>query len=123
MQTDELISVREYLTTSYDPDCDNVDGVVEERNAGETDYSALQMAVAAYFYERRKEWGVTVLPEQRVQVSERVKDYLQFGVPYIFLLDPMTRKAYRCTAEGMFEVSELHTENPETVVPLEALFE
>ena len=166
MQTEELISVREYLSTSYRPDCDYVDGVVEERNVGETDHSALQMALAANFYERRREWGVTVLPEQRVQVSptrfrvpdvcivagpkpkeqilqipplicieilspedrlsrfqERVKDYLHFGVPCIFLLDPMTRKAHRCTPEGMFEVCELRTENPDTVVPVEALFE
>jgi len=34
MRTGELISVREYLTTSHDPDCDYVDGVVEERNGG-----------------------------------------------------------------------------------------
>jgi len=30
MQTEELISVREYLSTDYSPDCDYVDGVVEE---------------------------------------------------------------------------------------------
>ena len=57
MPTEELVSVREYLSSSYDPDCDYVDGVVEERNLGEKDHSSLQMAVAAYFYARRKEWG------------------------------------------------------------------
>jgi hypothetical protein len=31
------ISVSEYLHTSYRPDCDYVDGVVEERNLGELD--------------------------------------------------------------------------------------
>ena len=166
MKTPVLVSEEEYLHSSYDPDCDYVDGVVEERNVGETDHSAVQIAVAAYFYERRKQWGVTVLPEQRVQVSptrfrvpdvcvvvgpkpkeqiirtpplicieilspddrlsrvrERLNDYLRFGVPYAFLLDPETRKAYRWTTAGMTEVSELRTENPETVVPLEALFE
>ena len=30
MQTGELISIREYLSTSYRPDCDYVDGVVVE---------------------------------------------------------------------------------------------
>ena len=69
MQTEELISVREYLTTAYDPDCDYVDGVVEERNLGERDHAKLQGAVFAYFYNRRKEWGIHVFPEQRVQVS------------------------------------------------------
>jgi Uma2 family endonuclease len=166
MQTDELISVREYLSTSYDPDCDYVDGVVEERNEGEKDHAKLQGAVFVYYYNRRKEWGIHVYPEQRIQVSptrfrvpdvcviaglepeeqifrsppficieilspddrlsrvrERLNDYLRFGVPNAFLLDPATRKAYRWTTAGMSEVSELRTENPEIVVPLEALFE
>ena len=52
----ELVSVREYLSTAYRPDCDYVDGVVVERNLGEYDHGRLQMAVSAYFYARRKEW-------------------------------------------------------------------
>jgi len=28
----EFVSVREYLTTSYRPDCEYVDGRIEERN-------------------------------------------------------------------------------------------
>ena len=35
METGGLISVREYLSTSYRPDCDYVDGEVQERNLGE----------------------------------------------------------------------------------------
>jgi Uma2 family endonuclease len=167
MHTDELISVREYLTTSYDPDCDYVDGAVEERNLGEFDHARLQGAVFAYLYAHRKQWGIHVVPEQRVQVSptrfrvpdvcvilagpeppeqifrtppficieilspedrlskvkERVDDYLRFGVPYVWLLDPQTRKAYRSTEQGMLAVSELRTEQPEIVVPLADLFE
>jgi Uma2 family endonuclease len=69
MATGALVSVQEYLTTSYDPDCDYVDGIIEERNVGEFDHASLQMAVAAYFYARRKELGITIVPEQRVQVS------------------------------------------------------
>jgi Uma2 family endonuclease len=166
MPTEELVSVREYLSSSYDPDCDYVDGVVEERNLGEKDHSSLQMAVAAYFYARRKEWGIYVYPEQRVQVSptrfrvpdvcvvagsepveqifrtpplicieilspedrlskvrQRLDDYLHFGVPYVWLLDPQTRKAWRCTPDGMSEVKDLITQTPAINVPVEALFE
>lgn len=165
MATGSLVSVHEYLSTSYRPDCDYVDGVVLERNLGEYDHARLQMAVSAFYYLRRKEWGIRVVPEQRVQVSttrfrvpdvcvvlgepgeqifrsppficievlskddrlsemrERVQDYLTFGVPYIWILDPATRQAWRCIPEGTQEVSELRTENPETVVPLVDLFE
>ncbi len=35
MATKALIPVSEYLRTSYSPDCDYVDGEVQERNLGE----------------------------------------------------------------------------------------
>ena len=69
MPTGTLISVEEYLATSYRPDCDYVDGHVEERNLGEFDHSSLQTAVAAYFWANRKKWGIHVVVEQRVQVK------------------------------------------------------
>jgi Uma2 family endonuclease len=69
MPSGTLISVEEYLATSYRPDCDYVDGRIEERNLGEWDHSKLQAAITAYFYQRRKSWNISVAPEQRVQVS------------------------------------------------------
>jgi Uma2 family endonuclease len=166
MITDELISVREYLSTSYDPDRDYVDGVVVERNAGEHDHARLQKALILYFHERRKEWGTHVIQEQRVQVSstrfrvpdvcvvlgpaprvqiltdppfvcieilspedrlaamqEKVDDYLHMGVRYVWIINPNNHKGYRGTATGLELITELRTENPEIVVPIEALFE
>jgi Uma2 family endonuclease len=64
-----LISVKQYLANNYRPDCDYVDGRIEERNLGEWDHSKLQAAITAYFYQRRKSWNISVAPEQRVQVS------------------------------------------------------
>jgi Uma2 family endonuclease len=166
MSIDAQVSVREYLTTDYSPDCDYVDGVVEERNLGEYDHAQLQTALAAYLFSRRKQWGVRVVVEQRVQVAptrfripdlcvmldeepkeqiltkppfmcieilspedrmsrmqERVNDYIRFGVPYVWILDPKEQKAYRCTTAGLTEVAELRTGNPEILVPLRELFE
>ena len=69
MPAETLISVEEYLATSYRPDCDYVDGRIEERNLGEWDHADLQTAVAAYFRARAKKWGIRAVVEQRVQVS------------------------------------------------------
>ena len=69
MPTSALVSVEEYLNTSYHPDCDYVDGRVVERNLGELDHSDLQTEIAVYFRLRRKQWGVHAFVEQRVQVS------------------------------------------------------
>ena len=58
MQTGELMSIREYLSTSFRPDCDYVDGEIVERNVGEYDHSRLQGAIIFHLFERRKEWGI-----------------------------------------------------------------
>jgi Uma2 family endonuclease len=63
------ISVSEYLHTSYQPDCDYVDGVIEERNLGELDHSEVQRAFLLYIDHRRKEWRIHTYPEIRVQTS------------------------------------------------------
>jgi Uma2 family endonuclease len=63
-----MISVEEYLRTSYSPDCDYVDGEVLERNLGELDHGWLQTAIASYFFARRQRWGISVIVEWRVQV-------------------------------------------------------
>src|SRR5260370_9499088 len=75
------ISVEEYLTSIYKPDCDYVDGEVLERNMGEMDHGRVQMAVGAYFFARRKEWNITVVPEVRVQVKPK-----RFRIPDLCVL-------------------------------------
>jgi len=67
-------------------------------------------------------------PEDRMtRVRDRVKDFLDMGVPYVWwVLDPQTRTAYCATAaEGLREIRSgiLSTENPALEVPLSELFE
>ena len=69
MASRTLISVEEYLRTSYRPDCDYVDGEVLERNVGETDHSWLQKKIILYLGIREQQLGICVLPEERVQVK------------------------------------------------------
>ena len=168
VQADTLISRDEYLTTSYRPDREYLDGVVLERNVGEYDHSRLRMLLGAYLHGREKQYGIRAVPEQRVQVQpsrfrvpdlcvvksdfpieqiftrppflcveilskddrmtemqERIDDYLSFGVPYLWLLDPRTRRAYIYNAGSMHEVQDgvLRTSDPDIAVPLAELFE
>ena len=64
-----LMTMEEYLHTSYRPDCDFVDGVVEERTLGETKHGMLQMEVGFWFRSRRSEWKIRVIAELRTRVS------------------------------------------------------
>ena len=63
------LTLEEYLRTSYEPDCDFVDGHIEERNVGEREHSILQIALGAWFFNRRAEWKIVVMAEQRTRVS------------------------------------------------------
>lgn len=69
MESRTLISVEEYLRTVYDPDCDYVDGEVQERNLGDRDHGLIQKKLILFFAAREQQWRITVYPEQRVQIS------------------------------------------------------
>lgn len=69
MGTATLVPVSEYLSTDYSPDREYVDGELEERNMGERDHGNVQMALSAYLYNRRKQLGIRVFLEQRIQLS------------------------------------------------------
>ena len=139
------ISVEEYLRTTYRPDCDYVDGVVEERNLGERDHSWTQGRLVTFFMSRFRETGIAAIPEWRVQVrpirfripdivvtrgkpdeqiltkppllcveilspedtisrvNARVQDYLEFGVPAVWVIDPRERTVWIYRKDGMQE--------------------
>jgi Uma2 family endonuclease len=166
MSVTELIPVEEYLSTVYSPDCDFVDGVLEDRNVGERDHGLIQAALIVWFSARRKELGIVVIPEQRVQVSSsrfrlpdvcvtlglpdeqiyttppflcieilspldqmgrvlaKIADYLNFGVPYVWVIDPRDRTAAVYTASEAKPVNDgiLRTQNPDIALPLSELF-
>jgi Uma2 family endonuclease len=161
--TTVAISISEYLDTVYRPDCEYIDGELLERNLGEVDHSRLQMLLSRYLSYREKQWGIVVLPEQRVQVKatryrvpdisvvvgqlpttpilgeppflcieilsrrdsmesvqERIDDYLSFGVPNVWVVNPRTLRGYHYTADGMREAKDgtLRTVNPDIQVPI-----
>ncbi|MGA3237808.1 MAG: Uma2 family endonuclease [Bryobacteraceae bacterium] len=64
-----LVSIEEYLSSTYEPDCDYVDGVLEERNLGEYDHGNLQTTISAYLKYRARSWSVRVIVELRIRVS------------------------------------------------------
>ena len=69
MSSRTLISVEEYLRSSYEPDCDFVDGEIEERNVGELNHGVLQLRVGAYLLAQYGRTGATVATECRIRVK------------------------------------------------------
>jgi Uma2 family endonuclease len=60
-------------------------------------------------------------PEDRmVEMQERIDDYLSFGVKYVWIVDPSTRRGYIRTSDGSKEANDgvLRTDNPKIEVPL-----
>ena len=142
MSTAAQVSLEEYLNTSYEPDCDYVDGVLEERNVGKRRHARTQTRLALWLGAREQRYGYQVVVEQRVKVAGtrvripdicllpasdddevtqgppllcievlspedrwsrvdvRLKDYLAFGVPTIWVIDPYANEAWVVTAEA-----------------------
>src|ERR1700730_18197386 len=78
-----LVSVEEYLHTDYSPDCDYVDGVLEDRNVGQRDHAIAQTLIAGFLLQFRKALGALVVVEQRVQISKT-----RFRVPDVCVVLP-----------------------------------
>jgi Uma2 family endonuclease len=79
--SEELWTVREYLSTSWSPDREFVDGRIEERNLGEKEHSIIQRYLTVLFAIKRAEWGVEVFPELRTQIAAR-----NFRVPDVLVV-------------------------------------
>ena len=63
------ITIDEYLGASYEPDCDYVDGEVQERNLGEFDHGKMQIALGIWFGTHQKEWNIHTISEMRIRVA------------------------------------------------------
>lgn len=66
---DRLISIDEYLRTSFEVECEFVDGHIEERNVGEHDHGYLQLLLGHIFMTNDKAWGVRPVTDVRMRVS------------------------------------------------------
>ena len=138
-----LISIDEYLRTSFDPDCDFVEGEVLERNVGKRKHSYAQGEIVSWFGRRKDVQLLQALPELRMRVApgrvripdvvvcemplpdeeiftsppylcievmspddtmsamqDRLDDYLQFGVPNMWVIDPWKHRGWHVTAGG-----------------------
>lgn len=166
MASSTAISVEEYLHTSYEPDCDYVDGELVERNVGEYKHSTIQGFLLEILFAFAQSLPIRVRPELRMRISptryripdimvmlksqpvervptrppflcieivspedrltrimEKVKEYLAFGVPHIWVVDPENRIAFSYTPEGGHQVADrLTTQNPEISVSISELF-
>ena len=64
-------------------------------------------------------------PDDRVgDMQDRIDDYLRVGIKYIWVINPISRRAHIYTADGMREVKDgvLRTEDPTIEVPLSEIF-
>ena len=68
MPTTALVSVEEYLSTSYHPDVEYVDGELVGRNVGEKDHGRLQLLIGAYLAAHESEWSITTYTDTRTQI-------------------------------------------------------
>jgi Uma2 family endonuclease len=162
MGTKTLISIDEYMRTSYRPDCDFVDGEVLERNVGKRKHGYAQFEIGAWIKNRKDVLRLQPLTELRVRVApgkfrvpdvvaseiplpeeevfttppylcvevmspddtisdmqDRLDDYLKFGVPNIWVIDPWRHRGWSITAEGWAAATDtMRTADGRVAMPL-----
>lgn len=160
-QPGRFISVEEYLSTGYEPDCEYDHGVILERNLGEFEHSFLQVLLGTIFTVNMENWSVFGLTEQRVQITPnkffvpdicvlrvgaptedilthpplivieilspedtirraatKTKEYLQFGIEHVWVIDPNARVAFRGVATGLERVPDGRLTVPGTLIEI-----
>ena len=166
MSTATLISVEEYLNTSYpDGDREYVDGRIVELGMADVDHGLLQLSIGMHLRSHYKQLCVgtairvqatktryrvadvvavlgprpsgrvitspplfvveIVSPDDRAEeLQEKIDEYLAFGIPYVWVVNPRTRRGYVYTVDGMREAKDgvLRIPEPAIEVPLGAMF-
>jgi Uma2 family endonuclease len=79
--TPQPVSLDEYLSASFEYDCEWADGVLIERSGGEFDHSFLIALAGAQIHNRRAVWGVICLLGARIQTGPT-----RFRVPDLTVL-------------------------------------
>ena len=69
MSTATLLSMDQYLQTSYRPDREFIAGELRERNVGQWEHARVQFLLALWFGSHEQAWGTTGSTEQRTLVS------------------------------------------------------
>ena len=64
VQTETLVLLEEYLSSSYSPDRQYRDGVLEERNVGDWAHARLQALLCAYIIRHEKQSNVIRLADR-----------------------------------------------------------
>ncbi len=68
-----LLPIEQYLRTSYSPDVDFVDGVIEERHLGEYEHGRLTGLLSAHFHPNAKtlgaQDGLLTIPERNITLN------------------------------------------------------
>jgi Uma2 family endonuclease len=101
-----FVTVQEYLRTSYRPDCEYLDGRIEERNLGEYDQGCLQLLLGTLFTNNRDAWGVRTVTDVRTQVSRS-----HFRVPDVSVLRADTPKERIITHPPLIVIEILSPED------------
>ncbi len=160
-----MVTLQEYFSTVYEPDCDYVDGVLEERNVGEYDHNIVQRALLFWFYTRERAWRIRAIQEQRTRVAftkvrlpdvcvflrgtpieqvftkpqliavevlspedrrarmdEKIANYIAFGIPHIWIIDPADRVGWDCSSGEWTPATRFEVPNTPIYLDLPELF-
>src|SRR3954465_2940357 len=66
----DVLTVYEYPSTSYEPQMEYCDGGLVDRNVGEAQHARLQAMLAAYIWNRHRDWKVAAYIAMTMNLRE-----------------------------------------------------
>ena len=92
------LSPEDYITGSCEPDCDLVDGQLQERSVGDLEHSRMRLGVLLWFATHIDVIEI-LSPEDRIsRYREGIEDYRAMGVKHIWIVDPLTLDGFDCSS-------------------------
>jgi Uma2 family endonuclease len=79
-----LVSLEEYMRTSYSPDCEYIDGLLVERNVGQGKHAYTQGMILQKLHEQITRRGLMALVELRVRVAP-----MRIRIPDVCVIDQL----------------------------------
>jgi hypothetical protein len=118
MPASGLTSVSEHLQTTCPPCFDYVNGLILERSMPAWKPADLGRSFVASLRTPRKVWDTRPVPECRLQVAPA-----RFRIPGLYVILGRNRQQPILRRQARTQSALFRTENPEIVVPLDAVFE
>jgi Uma2 family endonuclease len=115
----QLVSVEEYLHTSFEYDAEYVEGKIVHRSLPQLNHSEMQGNLYSALREECRSRGYKVWPELRIRTR---RDPARFRVPCIWVIDPTSLTGEIYTQDRLAKITDGQFTDDQILVDLNRFY-